>query len=152
MDDISIEELTHERLQEAMDVAVSAFEEKAREDANIDFPSKFNGLPRPYAILTAVCDGKVIGTVHCTHGYLNVNIYNITWLCVAPEYQGQGVGTKIMKAACSYIENNFLKGKAGTIFLTAESGVEKLYERFGFKIISMCHDGNPAMMKIVEGK
>lgn len=152
MDGITIQELTAERLQETVEVALRAFGEDERYNADIDFPAQFLEMPRPYSTLVALYNNKVIGAVQCTHGYLAVDVYNITWVCVEPALQGKGVGTKIMKAACAHIENNFLEGKKGTIFLNAESGAEKLYIKFGFKVIATCHDRNPVMMKIVKGK
>ena len=55
--------------------------------------------------------------------------YYITEVMVLPEYQGQGIGTKLMKATLEYCKKDgFMK-----IFLTAAPGREKYYERFGFK-------------------
>jgi predicted N-acetyltransferase YhbS len=149
---ISIQELTEDKLQETIEVTLRAFGEDERENSEIDFPATFLNMPRPYSTLIALHENKVIGAVQCMYSYLGIDMHNILWVCVDPTFQGKGVGTKIMQSACQHIETHFLKGKKGTIFLTAESGAEKLYQKFGFKIISTCHDGNPAMMKIVEGK
>jgi ribosomal protein S18 acetylase RimI-like enzyme len=56
--------------------------------------------------------------------------YYISEVMVLPEYQGQGIGTKLMKAALNYCkQNGFMK-----IFLTAAKDREEYYRRFGFKI------------------
>ena len=55
--------------------------------------------------------------------------YYITEVMVLPEYQGQGIGTKLMKTALKYCrKNGFMK-----VFLTAAKGRESYYKRFGFK-------------------
>jgi len=55
--------------------------------------------------------------------------YYISEVMVAPEYQNQGIGTKLMNTALDYCKDNgFMK-----IFLTAAHGREPYYRRFGFK-------------------
>ena len=56
--------------------------------------------------------------------------YYISEVMVLPEYQGKGIGTKLMNSTLDYCKKDgFMK-----IFLTAAKGREKYYRRFGFKI------------------
>ena len=148
---VSIQPMAQNQIAETIEVAVRAFGKDSRKEAVIDFPSTFSNLPRPLSTLVAVKDGKVVGASQCAHAYLTPEAYSLSWICVDPGYQKQGIGTEIVKASCDYIERNFMKGKKGTIMLTAHHDF-KFYERFGFKKGPELHFDEPVMFKYVEGK
>ena len=150
MDGISIELLTPERMPEAIDVTCRAFGEEWRESAEKDFAITFSDYPHPFTTLIAVKDNNIIGVAQCLTAYLTPNAYMIAWVCVEPKLQGQGIGSFIMKQACNHIEENFLKGKSGTIFLVSAIDY-KFYEKFGFKKGPDIHSKSPIMLKIIEG-
>jgi predicted GNAT family N-acyltransferase len=73
-------------------------------------------------------DNKLVGMVRIIGD--STYEYYISEVMVIPSLQGQGVGTKLMKATLDYCK----KGGFMTIFLTAAKGRESYYRRFGFKI------------------
>jgi ribosomal protein S18 acetylase RimI-like enzyme len=152
MEDVLIAELSEDRLEETIEVAVRAFgSETARENAEIDFPASIKDFPRPHKTLIALQNDKVIGATQCMHGNLSVDIYNVLWVCVDPNHQGKGVGKAITKKACEYIENNFLKGRSGTIVLAADIDTS-FYEKLGFENKTNTHSDGVIMRKIIKEK
>jgi GNAT superfamily N-acetyltransferase len=83
-------------------------------------------------IITAVIDGKTIGLTRvCGDGGYTVFITDVI---VLPEYQGQGIGKKLMTEAMKYIKNDFLQsGQSVFINLMAAKGKEAFYKQFGFE-------------------
>ncbi|KGM94092.1 acetyltransferase [Clostridium botulinum] len=59
--------------------------------------------------------------------------YFIRDVVVLPEYQGQGIGRKIIQDMMSFIKETNLKGCKCCIELTSASGKEEFYEKFGFQ-------------------
>lgn len=57
----------------------------------------------------------------------------LTDICVKPEFQGNGVGFKIVSELKSLIESNVSNGEKMQIELTPTAGMEPFYERVGFK-------------------
>lgn len=148
---VTIVPLTQDKVAETIEVAVRAFGEDARKEANIDFPGTFLNSPRPLATLVALKDNKVVGVSQCAHAYLTPEAYTLSWVCVDPDHQGQGIGTNIVKESCAYIERVFMDGKKGTIMLTAAHDY-KFYEQFGFEKGPNLHFNEPIMFKFVEEK
>ncbi len=74
--------------------------------------------------------------------------YMIVDVVVAPAYQGQGIGSKLLEMLLDYIENNLPEGGRVSIQLVAEKGKEAFYEKLGFKRIphEFCGSG---MRKVV---
>jgi ribosomal protein S18 acetylase RimI-like enzyme len=63
-------------------------------------------------------------------------------LIVLPEFQGRGIGKAIMENLIAYVKDSALP----TIGLfTAEKGLEKFYEKFGF-FIRPSDDRGPCML------
>jgi GNAT superfamily N-acetyltransferase len=83
-------------------------------------------------IITAIIDEKIIGLTRVS-GDGGYTIF-ITDVIVLPEYQGKGIGRKLMTKAMDFIKNNFLQnGQGACINLMAAKGKESFYKKFGFR-------------------
>lgn len=52
---------------------------------------------------------------------------------VKPEYQNEGIGTKLVKECIAYIENQLKTGWCVSIVILSAKGKESFYEKFGFQ-------------------
>ena len=59
--------------------------------------------------------------------------YLMVDVVVAQDWQGQGIGSEIVKRLSQYIEEDTPAGGRGSIQGIAEKGKEQFYEQFGFK-------------------
>ena len=75
-------------------------------------------------------EGKVIGLarVITDFGYV---VY-IADVIVHPEYQGQGLGRKLMNNIMDYIKSQMKPGYKKMVSLMAAQGKEEFYKKFGF--------------------
>ncbi len=81
-----------------------------------------------YLVKAQAADGKVIGMARVI-GDIGVNFY-IQDVIVLPEYQGTGLGKKLMDKVMDYIKK---KAKPGCfIGLMSAVGKEGFYEKYGF--------------------
>ena len=95
---------------------------------NIRTSKKEKQATRHSTFITARENNDLIGLIRIIGD--STYEYYISEVMVLPEYQGKGIGTKLMKVALDYCKKDgFMK-----IFLTAAKGREKYYRRFGFKI------------------
>ena len=81
--------------------------------------------------LVAEVDGKIIGHVALSPVIISdgtAEWYGLGPISVLQEYQGKGIGTKLMNKALTEIE---IKGAAGCVVL----GEPDYYGRFGFKAV-----------------
>lgn len=88
---------------------------------NKDFP----------VVLVAKKDGKVVGTISLVANDtdLRQDLYPMmTMFVVDPDYRGQGIGTKLMKALLEISQKSFKE-----VFLTTK--LEGFYEKFGFEYL-----------------
>ena len=88
----------------------------------------------------AIAMGRVIGD----------GIYFlIADIVVKPEYQGKGVGSKVIDKLLSYVDTNTPIGGRSSVQLIAEKGKEEFYIKKGFKLIphEFCGSG---MRKIIK--
>lgn len=76
-------------------------------------------------------DGKLAGIGRVVGDYSIVCI--LTDICVKPEFQGHGIGLKIINELKRLIETNVSKGEKIQIELTPTAGNEAFYEKAGFK-------------------
>lgn len=56
----------------------------------------------------------------------------ITDVIVHPDYQGQGIGTKLVKMILNFLKENSNEDEFMSYVLIANKGKEKFYEKFGF--------------------
>lgn len=69
--------------------------------------------------------GRLLGD-----GAMYYQIYDVV---VKKDYQGQKIGTNILRELINYVEENRTEGERVSITLTAEPGKECFYEKAGFK-------------------
>ena len=85
-------------------------------------------LPRSLYCVCALVEGSVVGMARVIgDGGL---VYYIQDVIVRPEYQGQGIGTRLMERIMAYIRSH---GHHNSVIgLMAAAGKEPFYERYGF--------------------
>ena len=76
-------------------------------------------------------DGQLAGIGRVVGDYSIVCI--LTDVCVKPEFQRQGIGSKIINELKRLIESGVKKDEKMQIELTPTAGNEKFYEKAGFK-------------------
>ena len=55
-------------------------------------------------------------------------------MVVRPEYQGQGIGRKLVESCIAKLKNDMKPGYKVKITLNSAKGKEPFYEKFGFKV------------------
>lgn len=75
--------------------------------------------------------------------------YLIVDVVVRPEFQGMGIGSKIMDMLLAYVEDRTPAGGRSSVQLIAEKGKENFYIKKGFKLIphEFCGSG---MRKVIR--
>lgn len=75
--------------------------------------------------------------------------YLIVDIVVKPEYQGKGIGSRIVDELLTYVDANTPIGGRSSVQLIAEKGKEEFYIKKGFKLIphEFCGSG---MRKIIR--
>lgn len=85
------------------------------------------GLPKSLFAITLYNEGKAIGMGRVVgDGGCNFEIVDIV---VEPNFQGQGLGRRIMENIMNYINKNAPKDA----YISLIADVPELYEKFGFK-------------------
>lgn len=82
-------------------------------------------------MVKATVDGKLAGMGRVVGDYSIVCM--LSDICVKPEFQGIGVGLKIITELKRLIENGVKAGEKMQIELTPTAGNEGFYEKAGFK-------------------
>ena len=82
-------------------------------------------------IIKATVNGKLAGIGRVVGDYSIVCM--LTDICVKPEFQGQGIGLKIINELKMLIESNMYEGEKMQIELTPTAGNEAFYQKAGFK-------------------
>lgn len=78
----------------------------------------------------AVCNDEVIGMGRLVGD--GVMYWYLQEIIVLPEFQGKGIGTRIVDRLLEYIKDNTTPGTFVSIGLTAATGKDTFYEKFGF--------------------
>jgi GNAT superfamily N-acetyltransferase len=63
--------------------------------------------------------------------------YLVVDIIVQPEYQGKGIGSKILDSITKYVEDNTPIGGRSSVQLIAEPGKEGFYEKKGLSAFRM---------------
>lgn len=89
------------------------------------------GLKNSFIIACFRVDGKpvALGRAVSDHGYV---VY-IADVIVIPEYQGNGLGRKVMEYLMEQIKASMKPGYRVMISLLAAKGKEEFYNKFGFE-------------------
>lgn len=82
-------------------------------------------------MVKAIVDGKLAGIGRVVGDYSIVCM--LSDICVKPEFQGRGIGLKIVNELKRLIESNVKEGEKMQIELTPTAGNEPFYEKSGFK-------------------
>lgn len=82
-------------------------------------------------MVKAVVDNEVVGIGRVV-GDFSI-MCSLTDICVKPEYQGKGIGLKIVKKLKEMIESGVKLGEKMQIELTPTAGNEEFYKKAGFK-------------------
>ncbi len=78
----------------------------------------------------AVSEGKVIGMGRLVGD--GVMYWYLQEIIVLPEFQGKGIGTRIVNRLLEFISDNTVPGTFTSVGLTAATGRDSFYEKFGF--------------------
>ena len=92
-----------------------------------------------------LCDNRPVGCVSCK--MLETGVYEITCLCIVPEYQGKGLGT----GAVQFVKSLYEDWKKITLVtpLDKKENVKFYTEKCGFRIVSFEKDGNVELARFV---
>lgn len=99
-------------------------------------------ITNAYMVLCVRDDEKAIGVVRLLwdKGYIAF----LSDVIVDPEYQGQGIGRKLVEACIQRLKDDMKPGYKVKITLNSAKGKEPFYEKFGFKVRPN-EDAGPAM-------
>lgn len=88
-------------------------------------------IDNAYMVLCVRDDDKAIGVARLLWdgGYIAF----LSDVIVIPEYQGQGIGRKLVEACLQKLKNDLKPGYKVKITLNSAKGKEPFYEKFGFK-------------------
>ena len=100
---------------------------------------------REYPKYIILCDNKPVGCVSCK--MQEMRVYEITCLCIIPEYQGKGLGTK----AVQFVKELYDDWEKLTLVtpLDKKKNVKFYTEKCGFRIVSIETDGNVELARFV---
>lgn len=100
---------------------------------------------REYPKYIILCDNKPVGCVSCK--MQEMGVYEITCLCIIPEYQGKGLGTKAVK----FVKELYDDWEKLTLVtpLDKKENVKFYTEKCGFRIVSIETDGNVELARFV---
>ena len=92
-----------------------------------------------------LCDNKPVGCVSCK--MLEARVYEITCLCIVPEYQGKGLGTQ----AVQFVKALYDDWEKITLVtpLDKKENVKFYTEKCGFSIASIEKDGNVELARFI---
>lgn len=99
-------------------------------------------IDKAYMILCVRDDEKPVGVIRLLWdgGYIAF----LSDVIVIPEYQGMGIGRKLVEAGIQKLKAGMKPGYKVKIVLNASKGKEPFYEKFGFKVRPN-EDGGPGM-------
>lgn len=108
-------------------------------------------IDKAYMVLCVRDDEKPIGVVRLLWdgGYIAF----LSDVIVIPEYQGQGIGRKLVEASIQKLKEGMKPGYKVKLTLNSAKGKELFYEKFGFKVRPN-EDAGPGMDQwvIMEGE
>ena len=99
-------------------------------------------IDNAYMVLCVRDDDKAIGVVRLLWdgGYIAF----LSDVIVDPEYQGQGIGRKLVESCIERLKKDMKPGYKVKLTLNSAKGKEPFYEKFGFRVRPN-EDADPAM-------
>ena len=99
-------------------------------------------IDNAYMVICVRDDDKAVGVVRLLwdRGYIAF----LSDVIVDPDYQGQGIGRKLVESCIERIRQSMKPGYKVKLTLNAAQGKEAFYEKFGFRVRPNEHAG-PAM-------
>ncbi len=82
--------------------------------------------------VVAICDGEVVGMGRLVGD--GAMYWYLQEIIVLPEYQGKGIGKRIVNRLLEHIKNTAIPGTQVSVGLTAVKGKEPFYEKLGFTL------------------
>ena len=101
-----------------------------------------------YPKFIILCDEEPVGCISCKE--LEKNTYEIGCLCIVPEFQGKGLGTKAIQFVKTFY-NDWEKFTLVTPIDKSEN-VKFYIEKCGFNIVSTEKDGNVELARFILEK
>jgi N-acetylglutamate synthase-like GNAT family acetyltransferase len=99
--------------------------------------------------LVAEKNGNIIGCGGFIRSWEDNSIFNIFWINVLADFQGNGVGTKLIKKIVETINGD--KGKPKVKMITLSTNKPVVYKRLGFKKLGKRYDRDYFLMgKIIK--
>lgn len=90
-----------------------------------------NALQNAFHITTVRDNGRAVGMIRVLSDSDYANF--ITDVMVIPEYQGQGIGTEMMRRTVNFMKSTMQPGETIVLYLMSAIGKEDFYKRFGFR-------------------
>lgn len=101
--------------------------------ADIPLPHATRALKNGLVNVSALCDGELVGMGRLVGD--GAMYWYLQEIIVLPEYQGQGIGRKIVNYLVEYVILHSSTGKFTTIGGVSAKGKEGFYQKLGFEII-----------------
>lgn len=92
-----------------------------------------------------LCDDEPVGCVSYTK--LGMGEYEVSCLCIIPEFQGKGIGTRAMQFLMTFLED--WKKLTLVTPISKKENVKFYTEKCGFHIVSTEKDGNVELARFV---
>lgn len=130
-------------LRKASHIVGQNYSKKYEVMAFNEMRASFMDYPIKPAYIVAEEKGEIIGVAGYVQSWMDYDIYEIFWVNVSPDYQGQGVGSALINKAISIIKRKEPK----TILLTTDK--PKFYaNKFDFKLLSKFKNNNYNLMAL----
>jgi len=114
-----------------------------------EFSRSFRNEQHPTHVFLAKKNGQPIGIAACIETYFAFDIYGICWVAVLKEHRRQGICKSLINYIENYISTSLLKGKKGTVILSAN--ITDYYAQLGYEKNSQpMHDGSFIMSKTLN--
>ncbi len=90
-----------------------------------------NALNNAFHIMSVRDNGRCVAMIRVLSDGSYANF--ITDVIVIPEYQGQGIGSEMMRRTVAHMHSTLEEGEKIVLYLMSASGKEPFYRRFGFR-------------------
>jgi GNAT superfamily N-acetyltransferase len=151
---VTFEILTPERLDECLSVLIPLYEPEYEPYIRDEISRSTQPNDLQWTTIIALIDGRVAGAVQVLLNYVNTQSYDLIWLSVGKDYQGQGLSRGLLAEAERYVAHNLLKGEKGSLMLADftrhKNPTSDFYIKAGYTLGPEMHDGASLMIKILN--